>query len=128
MKYNYLTALEEDIKDWCNYEHFDLSDYNDIEEAHEYLHDELWEDDSVTGNGDNWYANTEKCEEYLCGNWDLILNALDNFCIDINEVVNEFRENLPQYLDRLVRLDLLDVAIENVLEDLVNMEEVKCVK
>ena len=123
MKYNYLTALEEDIMDWCNYEHFHFSDYEDIEEAHEYLHDELWEDNSITGNGGDWYANTEECEEYLCGNWDLILNTLDNFCIDMNEVVNEYRKNLPQYLDCLVRLDLLDVAIENVLEDLVQNEQ-----
>ena len=125
MKYNYLTALEEDIMDWCNYEHFHFSDYEDIEEAHEYLHDELWEDNSITGNGGDWYASTEQCEEYLCGNWNLVIQAIDNFYID-NAIIDDFekyKKNFPQFLDCLVRLDLLDVAIENIVEDLVQKEQ-----
>ena len=120
MKYDYLAALEYDIKEWCRYEYFNLSEYEDIEDAHEFLHDELWDDDSITGNGGNWYASTAECEEYLSGNWNLIFNAIENFCVDMNEEIKKYKEDTPCFLDCLVRLDLLDKAIGNVLEDLVN--------
>ena len=51
MNYNYLEAMVEDITEWMEYNNFDLSKYVDLEEAHEYLHDELWDEDDITGNG-----------------------------------------------------------------------------
>ena len=52
MNYNYLEAMVEDITEWMEYNNFDLSEYTDLEEAHEYLHDELWEEDDIIGNGE----------------------------------------------------------------------------
>ena len=118
MIYNYLEHLTNDILEWCEYEHFDLSEYEDIEDAHEFLHDELWDDDSITGNGGNWYASIEECERYLCGNWSLIFEAINEFCIDMNDTLKRYGKNLPQFLDCLMRLNLLDEAIEKILGDL----------
>lgn len=118
MHYNYLEAMVEDITDWMKCDNFDLSEYSDLEEAHEYLHDELWDDDSITGNGGKWYASIEKCELYLCGNWILIFEAINDFCTDMNDALKKYGKNLPQFLDCLVRLNLLDEAIEKVLGDL----------
>ena len=115
MKYDYLTALEADIKTWIIDNYFDISEYSDNEDAHEFLHDELWDDNSITGNGGNWYDSAAKCEEYLCGNWDLVLSAIDNFCIDTNDAIKKYKNKIPCFLDCLVRLDLLDAAIENVI-------------
>lgn len=123
MKYDYLAALEADIKTWMVDNYFDISEYSDNEDAHEFLRDEIWSEDSVTGNGSDWYDSAEKCEEYLCGNWDLILSAIDNFCIDANDVIKTYKNKIPCFLDCLVRLDLLDAAIENVLEELESDKE-----
>ena len=118
MAYNYLEHLTNDILEWCKYEHFDLSEYDDLDEAHEFLHDELWDDDSITGNGGNWYASATECEEYLSDNWNLIFNAIENFCVDMNKEIKKYKEDMPCFLDCLVRLDLLDEAIKKVLGDL----------
>ena len=120
MKYDYLAALEADIKTWMVDNYFDISEYSDNEDAHEFLHDELWDDDSITGNGGNWYASAAECEEYLSGNWNLIFAAIENFCVDMNEEIKKYKEDTPRFLDCIVRLDLLDAAIENVLGDLNN--------
>jgi len=57
---------------------------NAIEEAHannwdrddflDYLNDELWDDDSITGNGYHYYDTEDKCTEYVVHNLDLFLS------------------------------------------------------
>ena len=127
MNYNYLEAMVEDITEWMEYNHFDLSEYNDLEEAHEYLHDELWNDDDITGNGEMGYATKVDYENYLCHNWDALIDAVENFCIDANEIINLLEKHnvvaILQYCDTLIRLDTLDMAIETALEDWANKEQ-----
>lgn len=127
MNYNYLEAMIEDITEWMEYNNFDLSEYTDIDEAHEYLHDELWDEDDVTGNGEMGYATKVDYENYLCHNWDALIDAVENFCIDANEIINLLEKHnvvaILQYCDTLIRLDTLDVAIETALEDWANKEQ-----
>lgn len=127
MNYNYLEAMVEDITEWMEYNDFDLSEYTDIDEAHEYLHDELWDEDDVTGNGEMGYATKVDYENYLCHNWDALIDAVENFCIDANEIINLLEKHnvvaILQYCDTLIRLDTLDMAIETALEDWVNKEQ-----
>ena len=74
-KYNYLEnvtadakqAILENLNDW---------EFSDREELEEIANDELWVDDSVTGNGSGSYTfNTWKAEENLCHNMDELENA-----------------------------------------------------
>lgn len=127
MNYNYLEAMVEDIIEWMEYNNFDLSEYTDIDEAHEYLLDELWDEDDVTGNGEMGYATKVDYENYLCHNWDALIDAVENFCIDANEIINLLEKHnvvaILQYCDTLIRLDTLDMAIETALEDWVNKEQ-----
>ena len=126
MNYNYLEAMVEDITEWMEYNNFDLSEYTDLEEAHEYLHDELWGEDDVTGNGEMGYATKVDYENYLCHNWDALIDAVENFCIDANEIINLLEKHnvvaILQYCDTLIRLNTLDMAIETALEDWSNKE------
>lgn len=115
MKYNYPLNIKYDIKEWISHNHFDISNYDSIEEAYEILRDELWAEDCITGNGGKWYASIKECEIYLCGNWALIFEAINDFCVDMNDALKRYGKNLPQFLDCLVRLNLLDEAIMNVL-------------
>lgn len=116
MQYNYILNIKKDIKEWMIDNYFDISEYSNNEDAHEFLHDELWDEDSITGNGGKWYASIEECEVYLCGNWALIFEAINDFCVDMNDALKRYGKNLPQFLDCLVRLNLLDEAIGDVLE------------
>ena len=69
-KYNYLeavtadakTAILENLKDWS---------FTDREELEEVVNDNLWCDDSVTGNGSGSYTfNREAAKEYVTGSDD----------------------------------------------------------
>lgn len=126
MNYNYLEAMIEDIKEWMEYNNFDLSEYTDLEEAHEYLHDELWDNDDITGNGPMGYATRVDYENYLAHNWDELIAAIENFCLDMNDIINVLEKKDVTYIlcycDSLIRLNLLDAAIDVVLDDINNFE------
>ena len=127
MNYNYLEAMAEDITEWMENNNFDLSEYTDLEEAHEYLHDELWDEDDVTGNGELGYAAKVDYENYLCYNWDAFFEAIKNFYVDMNDIIEIFNKGdsteFLKYCDTLIRLDTLDMAIETALDNWVNKEQ-----
>lgn len=48
-KYNYLEAVKEDVKNYIDSE-INFTDFDSLEELEEKLNDDLWIEDSVTGN------------------------------------------------------------------------------
>lgn len=76
--YNYLEAVKNDVMQAIE-DNYDLKEYRDNrQELEEKLNDELWTDDSVTGNASGSYTfNTYKAEENLSHNWDLLKEAAD---------------------------------------------------
>lgn len=71
MQYNYREAVKNDI---------DFKDFNDLDELEEHLNEELWVNDSVTGNASgSYYCNAYAAEEAICHNLDLLGEALDAF-------------------------------------------------
>lgn len=78
-KYNYLEAVKEDVKNYIDSE-INFTDFDSLEELEEKLNDELWTEDSVTGNASgSYYCNSYKAEESIAHNWDLLQEALDEF-------------------------------------------------
>ena len=78
-KYNYLEAVKEDVKNYIDSE-INFTDFDSLEELEEKLNDELWTEDSVTGNASgSYYCNAYKAEESIAHNWDLLEEALDEF-------------------------------------------------
>ena len=112
--YNYVLAMEDDIRNYIENE-CDLMDYEDMDDAYNVLYDELWMDDSVTGNASGSYTfNTYKAEEYLCHNMDLLINACDEFGQSLGDAV----ERGAEYCDVTIRCHLLSSVLYDVLENL----------
>ena len=111
--YNYLEAVTEDVKEYIR-NNIDFADYDDMDELEEQLNDELWADDSVTGNGSGSYTfNRVKAEENLAGNWDELADALDEFG---ESDVDAFRKG-AEWCDVTLRCYYLGQAISAALED-----------
>ena len=117
-KYDYYIEVANDIECWMDKDGdpFDLSRFENREEAAEFLRDELWAEDDITGNGPYGYASEEKCEEFLCHNWDLVIEGFDTFGVSIPDLRAQYKKkNLARYIDCFVRLYVLDNAIDAAL-------------
>lgn len=119
-KYDYLEAVTADAKK-AILENVNNWDFNDREELEEIANDELWTDDSVTGNASgSYYCNTWCAEESLCHNWDLLEEAADEFGQDIGELFCAGAETA----DVTIRCYLLGRAISDAINDLENDGEI----
>ena len=119
--YDYLDAMMDDIREWIDSE-IDFDDWRgDRDGLQEHLHDDLWADDSVTGNGSGTYTcDRDEAEENLCGNFYLLAEALSEFCGDYERAIHD-----PEYADVTIRCYLLGQAIEEVLDEFADeLEEV----
>ena len=120
MTYDYLETMKGDIRQWL--EDNDWKDtYKDMtrEELEEKLNEDLWIEDSVTGNGSGSYTfNTYEAEENIAHNWDLLQGAFDMFGeSDINLL-----DKGAEWCDVTIRCSLLAQAIAEVLDE--DFEEV----
>ena len=113
-KYNYLEQVTADAKE-AILEDMEYWSFEDREELEEVAYDELWTDDSVTGNGSgSYFFSTWKAEEALCHNWDLLAEACEEFGQDIGEAVKHGAEAC----DVTIRCYLLSQAIAAALDEL----------
>lgn len=111
-KYDYLKAVKEDVKDYINSE-IDPAQFEDLDALREYLNDELFCYDGVTGNGSGSYTfNYYKAEEYICHNWDLLAEALEEYGDDTSIL-----KKGPEACDVTIRCYLLPRAIDEVLSE-----------
>lgn len=112
-KYNYLEQVTSDAKE-AILENMEYWTFDDREELEEVAHDELWVDDSVTGNGSgSYFFSTWKAEEALCHNWDLLADALEEFG-DNTDILRQGAEAC----DVTIRCYLLSQAIAAALDEL----------
>ena len=116
--YNYLEAMKNDIQEYIN-ENINLEDFEDIEELEEKLNDDLWIEDSVTGNGSGSYTfNRYQAKENLEGNEDLVREMCQEFGVDAQTIADKFLNEDYEYFDVSIRCYLLGQAIAEVLEDI----------
>lgn len=121
MTYNYLEAVKEDVKEAIK-ERYSTEELKEALETmsgrrqlEEVLNDDLWIDDSVTGNASGSYTfNTYQAEENICHNLELLKEALDAFCGDYEEAL----EKGAEYCDVTIRCYLLGQAISEALDEL----------
>ena len=119
MEYNYREVVKEDvieqIKDGYKENSLRLYKEEGRDALEEYLNDELWVDDQVTGNASGSYTfNTWKAEENLCHNMSLLEEACDEFGQDVGEAVKRGAE----YCDVTIRCYLLGGAISEAIDEL----------
>lgn len=116
--YNYLEATKEDVLEYINNE-INLSDYEDLDELEQFLNDELWTVDSVTGNASGSYTfNRCQAQEYVCDNIDELKEALDDFGTDAETITDKFLSEDWEYFDVTIRCYLLGAAISESLEEI----------
>ena len=88
-KYNYLEQIKKDVKNFIE-ENDIVVTVDNREEIDEQLNDELWNDDTITGNETgSYFCNTDRAAEAIAFNWDLLAEALDAFgCENIKNGAN----------------------------------------
>lgn len=131
--YNYLESMEKDIKNYLKDEfEYRYSNCANREELEQELHDDLWIEDSVTGNASGSYTfSSYTAKEFVLDNMDLLNDAVVDFCIDYAEIGEKFINEEWEFFDVIIRCNLLDQAISEVLDDMeeeleerfANMEE-----
>lgn len=112
--YDYFDAVKDDVREYIaenKSEYIGMSKEDMIEK----LSDDLWDEDSVTGNASGSYTfNTYQAEEYLCHNWDLLNEAMEEFgCEDFNPI-----EKGAEWCDVTIRCYLLSQAVTEVVEEM----------
>lgn len=114
--YNYLGAVKEDVKEYIA-ENIDISEFGDIEELKEKLHDDLWINDDVTGNASGSYTcNRAKAKKYVDDNKELVIEMAEEFgCKD--QVMNWWYSNNYEAIDCSIRCYLLNQAISEITEE-----------
>lgn len=118
--YNYLKNVTADAKQ-AILENLDNWDFTDRDELEEIANDNLWCDDSVTGNGSGSYTfNREAAKEYVTGSddgLDMLRDAVREFDCE-HRAFTAFLENDWEYLDVTIRCYLLGQAINAALDEL----------
>jgi len=111
--YNYAETVKEDVLDYIK-NNINYSDFDTIEELSEKLNDDLFTEDSVTGNGSGSYTfNTYQAQKNICHNWDVLEEALDEFGGSENPI-----EKGAEWCDVTIRCYLLGNAITDALEEI----------
>lgn len=116
--YNYNEAMKEDVLNYIH-ENINLKDYSDRDELEEKLNDELFTEDSVTGNASGSYTfNRWTAQEYVTENQELCTEALQEFCVPSDEIAEHFLNGDWEYFDVTIRCYLLSSAINEALDEI----------
>lgn len=111
-KYDYLDAMTDDILETLEYDYDieTLRQHRDDSDLEDWLNNELFVS-SITGNDSGSYTYNEwKAGEYVGQNWDLYLEAAQEFGI----------EGIPESMeeaDVTIRCYLLGQAIDKALKE-----------
>lgn len=103
--YNYYESVKEDIMEYLR---------NTNERDEQKLYDEMFIDDSVTGNGSGSYTfSTYQAEKNLCHNMDLLQEALAEFGDNSTDILQN-----PEACDVTIRCYLLGQLLSEALEEM----------
>ena len=116
--YDYEMAVREDVQQAIedNYTEDEIIQHlaEDRDGWQEELYDDLWVDDSVTGNASGSYTfNSYEAEQNIAGNWGLLSEALDEFGESGADAIG----NGAEWCDVTIRCYLLGGALRSVLDE-----------
>lgn len=110
--YNYQEAVKEDIKDYIKSNFNSFDDFN-----RDRLEEDLWVEDSVTGNASGSYTfNSSQAHEYLINNEDLFIEAAEEFGCG-GDTIEEHSTDY-EWQDVTIRCYLLNQCLTEALEEL----------
>ena len=128
--YNYLDAVKDDIREYLadndylkdiqnlvndNYGYADEIKIRD--QLEERLNDELWIEDSITGNSSGSYTfNREKAKEYVLSDIDTVIEAYREFG-EKEEFADDMYDENWEKMDVTARCYMLGEALSDVLDE-----------
>ena len=116
--YNYYEEVKNDVLEYVKNE-IDLKEFDTLEELEEKLNDELFVNDSVTGNASGSYTfNCYKAKEYVLDNIDLLHDMVKEWYIDAETIADKFLYEEWEYFDVSIRCYVLGSCIADALEEL----------
>ena len=117
MKYDYMEAMKADVLDYIR-EEVNVGEFSDREDLENKLNDDLFINDSITGNASGSYTfNSYTAKEYVFDNIDLLNEAITEFCED--DVIGEkFLNEEWEWMDVTIRCYLLGQAISEALDEM----------
>ena len=120
--YDYRKAMAEDIINYIreNYTSEEIAEKLETrEEWEEELNDNLWIEDSITGNASGSYTFSRlKAREYVLSDPGTLREALIEFCEEAATVGEKFLNEDWEYFDVTIRCYLLSESIRNALDAL----------
>ena len=118
-RYDYTEAVMNDIRTYLEDEYQNKYTEYDREELETELHDDLWINDSVTGNASGSYTFCrQEAKEYVVENMSLLMDACEAFCVEAKEIGKRFLAEDWEYFDVTIRCYCLSEAITNVLDEM----------
>ena len=121
MSYNYLESMKEDIKNYIKENH-NLEEVEDLTEFEEQLNDDLWTEDSVTGNASGSYTFCRAtAKEYVKDNLDLMMEMCREFDVDNETIGSKLRDDEYEWIDVSIRRYLLNQAIHEAVDELIQL-------
>ena len=130
-KYDYKRAITDDIKDWIVNETDIIEEgikEDRDEDLYNWIYEEVFDEDSVTGNGPYYYGTEDFCSECLSGNFDILYEAAREFAIDdeINILIKHYEDkDLARYFDCTIRCYLLMECVYAAIEELIQEGKLK---
>lgn len=118
-KYDYERAITDAIKDWIISN--DVSLEGDEDEIIDTIDDEVFMEDSITGNGVEFFDTEEKCSEYLSDNFGLLYEAVYEYNMDndVEYIIDHYIDkSLARFFDCTIRCYLLRSCIERAVKEL----------
>lgn len=112
--YDYREAVKDDILTYIE-ENIDFKDFETLDDLAEQLNDDLFVEDSVTGNASGSYTfSNYEAEGNLCHNLDLLGEALEEFGCGPDYLI----EKGAEACDVTIRCYLLGGCISEVMEEI----------
>ena len=117
--YDYRYEMRQDVRHAID-EGYNLDEWRGRrDELEEQINDDLWTDDSITGNasGSYWFSSY-KAQEAVTDNMELLQEALDEFGADYDDIGRKFMAGDWEGFDVSIRCYLLSSIVAEVLDDI----------
>ena len=122
-RYDYREAIKNDIMDYID-DNIDFRDFEDLDELVEQLNDDLFIEDSVTGNASGSYTfNAYEVEENISHNLDLLGEALEEFGCGADYLINHGAEACDVTIRCYLLSECIAEVIEEIEEDFIEIKE-----
>ena len=116
----YFEQVKADVEQYMeeHEQYFDMSDYRDADDFRNDIYEKMWIADSVTGNGSGSYTfNSYEAKEHVLNDMDTVREALNEFCVDAQEIGERFLNEDWEYLDVTARCYVLGLAVGEYIEE-----------